>query len=242
MTRALALDLNCGRGKEVNICIFVLEVFPKKSIMPTMRNMTILKMATTVREGSEAVRSGAQSYARIPPADFSFSGGSMQKHGNRFKDLTGQTFGKLKVLEFGGTIKKKTLWNCMCACGKKVKVKANNLQSGTSKTCGCQGGGWKHGMSKSRVYGIWEQMLQRCRNPNGGKFKYYGGRGIKVCPEWHDPVIFKEWAFANGYCDNLTIDRINNNGNYEPNNCQWITLSENIKKSNSERKSKVRPG
>lgn len=85
----------------------------------------------------------------------------------------------------------------------------------------------KHSLSKTRLYRIWHHMKVRCNNPNFDHYEYYGGKGITVCDEWeHDFMAFRDWAIANGYSNNLTIDRINNDGNYEPGNCRWATQKE----------------
>jgi len=90
---------------------------------------------------------------------------------------------------------------------------------------------YKHGETKGRLHIIWRDMKQRCLNPNNIGFKNYGGRGITICPEWTDKekgyINFRDWALSNGYADNLQIDRKNNDGNYEPNNCQWLTKIKN---------------
>lgn len=88
----------------------------------------------------------------------------------------------------------------------------------------------KHGKRHTRLYNIWSKMKERCYNPAREAYKYYGGKGVIVCDEWqNDFQKFHDWATTNGYKDNLTIDRINPDGNYEPNNCRWITLSENVR-------------
>lgn len=94
----------------------------------------------------------------------------------------------------------------------------------------CQKGNYKHGCSKTHpnLFGVWESMKSRCNNPNRPKYKDYGARGIKVCDEWnYSAENFCVWALENGYCEGLQLDRIDNNGNYEPNNCRWVTPKEN---------------
>jgi hypothetical protein len=148
-------------------------------------------------------------------------------------DLAGKVFGKLTVLEYSHS-NRYAYWKCRCECGKETIVRSSHLIAGLVKTCGCswaengkktvihaQNANVIHGDSKSRLYNIWSNMLQRCENENATGFALYGGRGIKVCPEWHDYVVFKEWALKNGYRDDLTIDRESVNGNYEASNCRW---------------------
>lgn len=96
---------------------------------------------------------------------------------------------------------------------------------------------WKHGAYRrnKRLYSIWKTMLHRCENPKREKYQSYGARGIRVCKEWHDPNLFMDWAESNGYSDEMQIDRINNNGNYEPQNCRWVTPKQN---SNNRRNTK----
>lgn len=135
-------------------------------------------------------------------------------------------FGKLVVKEF---IKSpgNNHWLCLCDCGGTRKVKRySDLTKGDYKSCGCNSHGLKR--LKNPLYGVWTEMKKRCYNPNQKTYGYYGGRGIKVCNEWiNNPIAFVNWSEANGYKQGLTIDRINTNGNYEPNNCRWVTLKEN---------------
>jgi hypothetical protein len=150
-----------------------------------------------------------------------------QKH-----DLAGQKFGRLTAIESiqrGG----KTYWKCKCECGKEKLVRGDCLTSGGTRSCGCfnsestsnriQHGDGRRGKSV-RLYRIWINIKQRCENPKNDNYIYYGERGIKICKEWHDYTLFKSWALQNGYNDNLSIDRIDVNGNYEPSNCQWVTM------------------
>lgn len=124
---------------------------------------------------------------------------------------------------------------CVCDCGVEKKVRMDHLQSGGTKSCGCQkyknkkNIHIKHNSSKTRLYKIWIGVKQRCFNKNNAEYKNYGGRGITVCKEWLDFSVFKEWAISNGYADNLTIERVDVNGDYCEQNCKWIPLSEQLK-------------
>lgn len=141
-------------------------------------------------------------------------------------ELTGQRFGKLFVIGPHGRSKNGSImWECRCDCGNTSYVDSYSLTAGLIKGCRCLS--VKHGGRHTRLYNIWCAMLQRTRDPNKSNYKWYGARGIKVCEEWTNSFeAFRDWAITHGYQPDLTIDRINNDGNYEPGNCRWATWKE----------------
>lgn len=152
-----------------------------------------------------------------------------------FIDRIGQRYGMLTVISNvskATTIKDKpqtrTNWYCLCDCGKYTTVESGNLNSGHTKSCGCLiiDSITTHGCCAEniRLYNIWRGMMDRCFNPKSISYPHYGAKGRTVCSEWWDVRSFFSWALANGYDENLTIERLSSFGNYEPNNCEWILL------------------
>ncbi|MDR2945932.1 MAG: AP2 domain-containing protein [Candidatus Adiutrix sp.] len=153
--------------------------------------------------------------------------------------LEGKVFKRLTVIKrLENTIQGQSRWLCQCSCGNTTNTVGAKLTSGKTVSCGCLGlenatkAKVKHGDAPFRkehpkLYRIWCAMRNRCSNPNRSNYQYYGGKGVTVCPEWHDYAAFKTWALANGYADDLEIDRIDSGGDYSPDNCQWITGFEN---------------
>ena len=158
--------------------------------------------------------------------------------------LDGERFGRLSVVGIAekppNSKNRHSRWLCRCDCGNMVVVASDKLTNGNTKSCGClrlEVSTEKikkygkphitHGKSKDRLYNIYNHMKARCYNAKNRKYKDYGGRGITICEEWRNSFeAFHTWAMANGYSDDLTIDRINVNGNYCPGNCRWATQKE----------------
>lgn len=147
-------------------------------------------------------------------------------------DLTGRTFSRLTVLDLAPSRNSKTYWICKCECGAETIVRSDGLVGGMTQSCGCLGrdrrrqANTKHGGGNCPEWKAWQAAKQRCYNPNNKRFHHYGGRGIKMCDRWLN-------SYPNFIADmgprpspNHSIDRINNDGNYDPQNCQWRTTTE----------------
>lgn len=140
-------------------------------------------------------------------------------------NLIGQRFGKLVVLKDSGERSSGAIkWLCQCDCGNTCTPVSKRLKNGLTVSCGCHRKTCRitHGESNSRLYEVWASMKKRVLNPNSERYVNYGGRGIEICKEWMEYEPFSEWAKNNGYADNLSLDRVNVDGNYEPSNCRWV--------------------
>lgn len=178
-------------------------------------------------------------------------------------DMIGRRYEKLLVVEYAGTHQTPSgynthMWRCKCDCGKEVVASGKNLRANRYVSCGCSKAeriteaNLKHGGAfkkhEERLYGIWKTMKKRCNNPKDKRYHRYGGRGISVCQEWeNDYRAFRDWAFSAGYdpaapFGSCTIDRIDNNGNYEPSNCRWADMKTQANNTSRNRAAKMDGG
>lgn len=161
-------------------------------------------------------------------------------------DIIGQRFGRLTVIARQGRDNHyQATWLCLCDCGKECVCRGHDLRRGRTKSCGClciddaKIRFITHGKRRTRLYEVWYGMKMRCYNPKNSHYHRYGGRGITVCDEWlNDFQAFYNWAMANGYNENApygqcTIDRIDNNKGYSPDNCRWVDMK--VQRQNQEK-------
>lgn len=160
-------------------------------------------------------------------------------------DLIGERFGRLVVVEedepyISPAGYKKVKWMCRCACGSMTSVAGGSLSTGKTKSCGClnkeasRARATKHGLAQHPLYRVWNGIKDRCLNPKTKCYKHYGGRGIFICQEWRDDFkVFYDWSIKNGYKEGLEIDRADTNKGYSPDNCRFVTHSQNMMNTRS---------
>ena len=160
--------------------------------------------------------------------------------GNKIKDLTGQKFGKLTVIEYLGIFNHKARFECICECGNTKVVTGVHLRNGHVRSCGCLAKNnmnqTTHGLSNHPLYNVWQGIKARCNCNTDKHYKFYGGRGISICDEWkNDFKAFYDWSMSHGYQKGVMLDRIDNDLGYSPDNCRWV----NSKIQNNNRRNNI---
>lgn len=197
---------------------------------------------TVIEELSERNRFGKIVYrCRCDCGNYIDVNGNALRSGNTkscgclhsLKIEAGSTFGRLTVLGIVNDKRRGKVYKCLCTCGNITRVTGTNLITGNTRSCGClhnEGNNTKHKQSHTKLYKVYYGMKNRCYNKKHSYYHDYGGRGIKVCDEWlNDNKTFFNWAMDNGYREGLTIDRIDLDGNYTPNNCRWTTIKDQVR-------------
>ena len=171
-----------------------------------------------------------------------------RKGRKQVEDITGLQFGRLTVIKYLGRKKhRKHYWLCKCTCGGTIELPRGGINKPYGvRSCGClrketcarnRQDPTKHGLHKHKLYAIYHSMLNRCYNPKSQRYQYYGAKGISVCFAWRESFLdFYEWSMSNGYEEGLSIDRIESAVGYYPKNCEWVTVSENSRRMNANRK------